>query len=413
MTLMPMARSLRILVISPVYPLASTPTEGLFCEAHTRALATAGAEVEVVVVKPWLPDSLARRTSTYKALAGLDRQQHRRGVDITVGRYLHIPQYLWPDLTAVACSRSLLGALRSALGGKAFDVVQVHGAWPGGLAASSIARHLGCPLVVTFHIQDDHRLVSRSRLYPAMLEDAAALVVVGRPLARFLQPFGVQKKIHRIPNGVNLPALPPAPAHVEPWGHIVSVSNLWPTKGIDLNLRALARLQSQGRRFGRYTIVGDGPERPKLEALAKKLGLTDRVVFTGRLVNEKALEQVAAADIFSLPSWQESFGIVYLEAMACGKPVIGCLTQGAADIIRPERDGLLVEPRNVDQLSEALGALLENPDRARVMGRAGAQHARSFTWERCAEQYLDLYHSLLEDQHSFAGSPPLEKCLLL
>ncbi len=398
---------MRILSITPVYPLDATATEGLFNEAHARALVDAGAEVEVAVVKPWCPEPLARLFARYRHLVGLPARQRRHGIDIAVCRYLHLPRYLWPDRSANACTRAVRRAYSSRFEGEErFDIVQAHGTWPAGLAAPELARALGCPLVITLHIEDDPRLVRRSRRYREMAERADALVVVGRPLARFLEPFAVESKIHRIPNGIQRPEalaalLDSASERPQrPWGHVVSVSNLWRTKGVELNLRALARLRDQGVDWYRYTVVGDGPERAPLEALARKLGIAERVVFAGRLPNERALAEVAAADLFSLPSWQESFGIVYLEAMACGKPAIGCETQGAEDILRPGRDGLLVAPRDVDSLTEALGSLLRNPDLARAMGKSGAERASAFTWERTAAQYLDLYRSLLE-----TGSP--------
>lgn len=393
---------MRILSITPVYPLDKASTEGLFVEAQARALVAAGVEVDVVVVKPWCPDALARLSPGHRHLVGLPPRQRRHGIDITVCRYLHIPRYHWPDRSAKACARSVRGAFSPRLAaGERYDIVHIHGSWPAGIGAPGLARELGCPLVITLHIEDDPRLVQRSRGYRTMVQQTDAIVVVGHPLARFLTPFGVEDKTHQIPNATRLPADFPAllararqqPAR--PWGHVVSVSNLWPSKGVGLNLRALARLRDQGVDWYRYTVVGDGPEREPLETLARNLGIAERVVFKGRLPNEQTLAAVAAADIFSLPSWQESFGIVYLEAMACSKPAIGCNTQGAADILRPGQDGLLVAPRDVDSLAEALGRLLQNPSLAESMGKSGAERADEFTWERNAAQYLDLYRSLL------------------
>jgi glycosyltransferase involved in cell wall biosynthesis len=285
-----------------------------------------------------------------------------------------------------------------------FDVLHVHGAWPVGLASPVIARESGIPVVITFHIQDDGRLVSGSagsELYRTMLDHAAAFVVVGSPLERFLADLAhrtIESKLHRIPNGVDLGeiggVLNELKGHEPEWQSVVSVGNLWPVKGIDLNLRALARLADRKIPWSRYTIIGDGPERPALERLAEELGLTSRVNFKGTLPHRAVLREVARAGIFSLPSWQESFGAAHLEAMACGRPVIGCRTQGIEDMIEHRKEGLLVEPKNVEALASALEMLLTHPETAREMGRRGQSVARKLTWSRSADRYMSLYRSL-------------------
>jgi glycosyltransferase involved in cell wall biosynthesis len=286
------------------------------------------------------------------------------------------------------------------------DVIQAHSAWPTGMAAVAVAERLGRPFVVTFHIEDDPRLVKRSGrrgLYSTMLQQASALVVVGSPLSRALGLLGLtvgsaMSKVQCIANGVDLIGVQAAVEAVDGlksgWGDLVSVSNLWPTKGIHLNLEALARLSGQGVVWRSYTVVGEGPERPRLEALARRLGIAEKVKFTGRLRHSEALRCVAAADVFSLPSWKESFGIVYVEAMACGKPVVGVLGQGAEDIFRHGGEGFLVPPQDVAGLAEVLGRLLVDEHLARKLGEAGKQRAGGFTWKKNTRQYLELYEHI-------------------
>ena len=394
---------MKILCLTPVYPHAGNPTEGLFNEAHARALHREGAEVTVVVVKQWLPNALARRVSRYRSLAGLPMRENREGIEILFCRYLHLPRYQWPNVTASSCARAVLRALERHRVAPP-DVIQAQSAWPTGMAAVKVAARLQRPFVVTFHIEDDPRLIRRASprgLYGTMLRRAAALVVVGSPLERALQrllPKGASAaNVLRIANGTDLRAAQISMNEVKErsgWGHLVSVCNLWTTKGIHLNLEALARLSARGVTWRSYTVVGDGPERRSLEALARRLGIADKVEFTGRLHHREALRRIAAAQIFSLPSWQESFGMVYLEAMASGKPVVGVRGQGAEDIIRPEKDGLLVSPQDVDGLAAALERLLGDERLARDLGTAGERRAQEFTWEKNAGQYLELYRSI-------------------
>ncbi len=390
---------MNVLVLAPVYPHQNSPTEGLFNEAHSRALAAAGPRVTVIVPKPWLPETLARSWPRYRRLAALPRQETRGSIRILYCRYGHLPRYRRPDWTAASCARAVLKTVRrSGLAGT-FDLLQVHSTWPVGMAAPAVSAGLGVPYVVTLHIEDDPRLYdgrAAAELYRETLRRAAALVAVGRPLERFLERFGRLENVHRIPNGVDLEQIHQAvgsAAAQQPWGRVVSVSNLWPVKGVDDNLRALATFDR--RVPWHYTVVGEGPERPRLERLARRLSISDRVEFTGRLQHREALRRVAQADVFCLPSWQEAFGVVYLEAMACGKPVVGCRTQGAEDIVRDGVDGLLVEPRNVESLAAALARLIEDPSWARDLGESALRRAGDFTWKRNAERYRSLYQEIL------------------
>jgi len=332
---------------------------------------------------------------------------------IIYARYLHIPQFLWVEATVASCLRSLRRAVRSSLGGERFHLIQVHSTWPIGLAAPFLAREIGIPFVVTLHMEDDSRLCSRggnSLLYRRMLEEASAVVSVGRPLERFLQkvhPDLCLLKSCIIPNGVDHDAVRVISSEngggTNGWGRLVSVGNLWPSKGMDLTLRALSLLRKKGTPWLGLTVVGEGPERKNLQKLARELGIDDRVQFKGRLPHEDTLREIARGDLFILPSWREAFGVVYLEAMACGKPVIGCFGQGAEDIICHGIEGLLVAPGQVDDLAEAIARIMENRELALRMGVAGINRVREFTWERNAAQYLQVYRRVLDEGGTAGG----------
>ena len=142
-------------------------------------------------------------------------------------------------------------------------------------------------------------------------------------------------------------------------------------------------------------IVGDGPFRPNLEALTERLGLQSQVRFLGRLPYQETQAEMAKADVFSLPSWNEAFGIVYLEAVAQGVPVVGCLENGAADIVTHERDGLLIRPKSVDDLKVALLSLLENTDLRSDMGGGARATAEQYSWGKNTNELLALIESFI------------------
>ena len=170
---------------------------------------------------------------------------------------------------------------------------------------------------------------------------------------------------------------------------LLSITRLHPgePKGIDLTLRALAQLPE-----ARYLVAGDGADRPRLEALARELGVADRVEFRGAVEPDERAALLRACDVFVLPSASEGFGIVYLEAMAYSKPCVASHLGGVPEVIEHERTGLL-GPQEVPFLVSALGALTRDEARRRRLGEAGRERVRTrFVYERFqdhAERFLE------------------------
>ncbi|MEE4274383.1 MAG: glycosyltransferase, partial [Thermoleophilia bacterium] len=191
---------------------------------------------------------------------------------------------------------------------------------------------------------------------------------------------GVPAGLHGVPPADYLP------------GHrvVLAAGRLVAGKGFEQVLEALARL-ADGRDDLRGVIAGEGALRRRLEGRAAELGLADRVALPGRLEHEDLLAMMARAEVFALPSAPEGFGLVHLEAMTQGTPVIGCLDQGPADFIEDGVSGHLVPYGDVAALTHALAATLDDPERARAVGEAGRTVAEAFTWERNAHRMLELY----------------------
>jgi phosphatidylinositol alpha-1,6-mannosyltransferase len=145
-----------------------------------------------------------------------------------------------------------------------------------------------------------------------------------------------------------------------------------------------------------YLIVGTGSEEARLQALVREKGLSERVIFAGRVPDEDLPAYYNAADIFIMPNREEGtnvegFGIVFLEANACGKPVIGGRSGGTVDAVADGESGYLVDPRDASEITQATIRLLTDPVLARRMGRAGRERAqREFCWDSTAQQVYAL-----------------------
>lgn len=175
---------------------------------------------------------------------------------------------------------------------------------------------------------------------------------------------------------------------------LISLSRLSePRKNIDLIIKALARLKNEFEFT--YTIIGDGSKKEELQTLAKDLGLEKQVEFTGFLSNEAIKKRLASSDLFILtssvlPTSHEGFGIVYLEANACGTPVLACNQAGAAEAVADGVSGFTVPEPTDAAVTEALRAFLDN--RIVFNSEDCQAFARSFSWEKVVGQAIPYYH---------------------
>lgn len=176
---------------------------------------------------------------------------------------------------------------------------------------------------------------------------------------------------------------------------LLTAARLVRRKGVDIVLRALPQIAASIPNV-RYAVVGTGPEEAALKRLAVELGINERVVFLGKLPERDVVLAYNACDIFVMPARfeypsVEGFGLVFREANACGKPVIGTTTGGIVDAIDDGQTGLLVEPDSVEAFAGAALRLLRDPTYAVTLGQQGrAVVESSGTWRHAAESMLQM-----------------------
>ncbi|WP_297065479.1 glycosyltransferase family 4 protein [Thermococcus sp.] len=201
-----------------------------------------------------------------------------------------------------------------------------------------------------------------------------------------LAEAGLRKPISLVPNGVDaglIKSIPPAELESD----IIFVGRLIPEKGVDLLLRALAEVKREIPDV-RAVVVGDGPERGRLERLSARLGLEDSVLFTGFLESrDEVIAIIKASKVFVLPSRREGFGMVALEAMASGLPVVtlNAPMNAARFLVENGRSGFAV---GADELGMAVLTLLGDKKLNRKMGAKGKMLARHYEWENVVGVWL-------------------------
>jgi glycosyltransferase involved in cell wall biosynthesis len=143
-------------------------------------------------------------------------------------------------------------------------------------------------------------------------------------------------------------------------------------------------------------IIGSGPRLDEYAGLARTLQIMDQVHFLGHVEHGKLPAHYAKADLLVLPSRMESFGLVLVEAMACGLPVVATRVGGIPEVVEDGVTGLLVPPNDPEALAEGINSLLEDPDRMKAMGARGRERAKEhFTWDTVAKRLVSLYTEVL------------------
>ena len=235
-----------------------------------------------------------------------------------------------------------------------------------------------------------HWLITRYALARADRVTATGMRLAEATL-RYMPP---DTDVDVIPYGVDLDRFHPQERAPQDDLVVGSVGRLSPEKGLKYLLRAMAEVAPHEPR-ARLLLAGDGPDRRSLERLATRLGLVDRVEFTGELPHDQVPQALARMDVFAMPSTWEGFGVAALEAAAMELPVVASNVHGIPDVVENGLTGILIPPKDVRALSRALLRLLRDPDERRRMGRAGRDMvAARYDWSANARQMQALYSDL-------------------
>ena len=299
-----------------------------------------------------------------------------------------------------------------------FDVLHCHSVYRTGYVAALCRAKLPVPIVITSHggdvYADNCRLRKRglAQRHRQAIDAADALIAISDFTAEGFRHLAgdATTPIVAIPNGVDLePFAQPGPLRlpqgVQPGKYLLFLGRLHERKGVDLLLRAAARLSAAASDVA-LVIAGDGGERPALEELARQLGIRERTHFVGRVMGEAkvGLLQHCLAAVMPSRHW-EAFGLVALEAYAAGRPVVATRLPGLGDVVRHEQTGLLVEPENVEQLAAALQRIITDEAARRRWSEQALATSRDYSWQRIAASHLQLFQQLIDQRAAHTAVP--------
>lgn len=289
-----------------------------------------------------------------------------------------------------------------------YDVINTHFAVPTGPAGAVLGRLSGIPNVLSLHggdIYDPSKKLSPHR-HPLLrwavrmaINNSSAVVAQSSNTKQNAESiYRPTKNISIIPLGMPLPS--PEPAERGALGlrnnalYLISVGRLVKRKGYNFLIEALGILKKSGL-DAELILVGEGPEHDALASLAKNLGLSGSVKFTGAVSSEKKFRYLSASDLYVLSSLHEGFGIVLLEAMLCGLPIVATNVGGQVDIVKQGRNGLLVSPEDPAALAGEIAALIKDPDKRKAMHAANLEDVRNFSISAVAGKYEKLFSEVI------------------
>jgi glycosyltransferase involved in cell wall biosynthesis len=295
-------------------------------------------------------------------------------------------------------------ALRRLMGRHRFDVIHAHWIVPQGLVAVLAGATRHAPMLCTSHGGDLFGLRGRilGRLKRYVLSRCAAVTVVSEAMREEVQRLNPGQGVDVIPMGTDLTErFTPSRAVAREAGGVLFAGRLVEKKGVRHLLDAIARLHGQGRALT-LRIAGSGPDLDMLRDEARRLGIVDRVEFLGSVDHARLAVLFRAATAAVVPSVvasdgdQEGFGLVIVEAMGCGCPVIASRLPAIGDIATDGETAMLVPPADPDALARAIAAVLDDPHGAEK--RATAARARVvelFDWAVISRRYADLLGQLV------------------
>lgn len=292
------------------------------------------------------------------------------------------------------------------------DLWHMHYALPHATSAYLAKQILGpsSPRVVTTLHGTDITLVGNDPSYLPItrftIDQSDGVTAPSRYLAQATRDnFGTTRAIEVIPNFVDTEHFRPSSRGSAPSSEplIVHSSNFRPLKRVDDVLAVFARVRAE--RPAKLALLGDGPERPRIEAEARARGLQSDVHFLGEQLD--VVPTLQAARLFLLPSETESFGLAALEALACGVPVVATRTGGLPEVVREGEDGFLLPVGDVEAMAAAAGRILDDVAlQARLSSSARAGAVSRFARAPMIDRYEAYYDKILSSSSSTSRAPP-------
>ena len=388
-----------LLIITDRYPHSGDYLSSSFVKNQVEQLKCHFKKVYVISLTPYVPKLFSHLPFVNPRWKRdvLAQDYEYENVQVFFARYFTLPipfaRMRKGDASLKAAKRLIIHK------GIKFDLIHAHFTWPSGYVGVRLKEEYGKPVITTIHENGDwfdQEVEMNHPLINTAWSGADALIRVNRKDVPVLKRYN--ERVYSIPNGFS-PAFHPIdtviardrlglPGNAKV---IFTLGNLNKRKGFNYLIDAMEHICSQ-RDDVLCFIGGAGLERGSLQGQIDRLRLGEKVKLLGSVPGDQLTLWMNACDIFVLPSLSESFGIVQLEALACGKPVVATRNGGSEEVIISDEYGLLADPADPEDLAEKILVALDR----KWDGEAILRYAEQFTWENIAQQIIEVYYEVSE-----------------
>jgi len=397
---------MRVLVVTHMFPNLSNPAAGSFVIEQVSEVRSR-CEVKVVAPLPAVPRAIRGIKTRWDEFSRTPfHETVANNVEVYRPRYFCLPKNASLLADGLSYKKAIAKTIDQIYESFRFDILHVHGAVPDGCGVLLANRGRNVPVVLNIHGRDIYSTAHMSpfhrRLVGRVLRGADKVIAVSARLKelilemfpRIIEPIvihdGMDTRLFA-PNG----AFEAGNDRAGGGPLVLTVGYLIARKNHKAVITAVSRLREVHPDI-RLKIVGAGPEERNLRSLCRELHVTDIVEFLGLCSRERVKQLMSECDVFALPSWDEAFGIVYIEAMSQAKPVIGCRHEGIEEFVTDGETGFLVNPRDIDELTGKIRLLIENREMAERVGKAAREHVlANFTWEKNVDRLMGIYNGLV------------------
>ncbi len=401
-----------LLIITGWFPSKGTSFSSPFVYSQVLELSKHFRNVHVISITPYIPKVFRKKIILERL--GMKNRWHQDiysehyAEDYVMGNIsVHYVRYAIPpkSIFRALFQRRTVKKIKKLIDSKHIDfsIMHAHFLWPSGYIAASLKNYYRGPVVVTGHGSDVYVLPFKSSSWRRRIEHtlngADAIITVGKKnMEIMVSKLGVpREKVHVIPNGYDSEIFRPLDKKSarkalnipDDKKVILTVGNLLPVKGHKYLIEAINRVKSD-RNDILCIIVGSGPLEEELKKQIHSLGLEGEIKMVGGRPYDEIPLWMNACDVFVLPSMRESFGVVQIEAMACGKPVVATINGGSEEIISDERVGLLVTAGDSEELAEGI----ENGLDTEWDGEYIRKFAEKYSWANVIGEIINTYKKL-------------------
>lgn len=400
---LPLIKRLKVLISSSIFPNNIEVTKGIYIFHQAKAL-TKYCNVKVITPIPYFPAFL--KLSGYSLYSKIKRRENIDGLDVLHPRVLVIPK-IGRSLYGILYAVSLYPIMKRIKVSYNPDIILGFWAYPDGFSNVLLSKKFKIPVIIGGRgcdINDAASLIMKKIMVSWTLKNSDKVFAVSEAMKAVMISLGCESdRIKVIPNGLDKVFKPIDKEKAQEiigidlkdysCKIILSCGRLSPEKGLDNLLRGVVSLKENGVDFI-LLLVGDGPEKIRLQSLTSELNLKNHVRFIGEMDHKKIPALMSLADIFCLPSIREGWPNVVVEALGCGTPVVASKVGGVPEILRSPDYGIMVPPMDVNALGKALlNTLNKEWDNVKVINAVCNR-----SWDNVAQEIYNEIRTVLNNK---------------